>query len=402
MTGVLLNKRGFLIILILLFTTITWYYVVSFSILEYTTSPFTELYSKAYFTFNFIIAITLLLGSFFIHRFNTIHVIYECSIILTAITPLLFVSNITLRLAIIFIQGIFFSLGQLASLTYFWSLTVSEERGRVAGLAGFFVLSLFQIIGPIAQIIGFTWAVVIIFSLSLGTLTVRLFEPKKKTSLTRKKDEEGHHHEKKTVILYTIPWILFSVVNATLARNISSSIFESVPISFYMFLLILQIIASGFGALGGGIVADFIGRRSALGTSLTLFGISMVLGGLFQTTEVLYFMFIVNGLNWGILWTLYGSVIWGDLGDKENVAKRYSIGLMIFYMVTGIGFLFIPQISQISLVTSSLLGCLLIFISNIPLILAPELLSSDFRDKIKLILYVNTLKRIRKKAKNHG
>lgn len=356
----------------------------------------------AYITFNLIIAITLFFGSFFIHRFNTIHVIYECSIILTAITPLLFVSNITLRLVIIFIQGIFFSLGQLVSLKYFWSLTVLEERGRVVGLAGFFVLPLFQVISIITQIIGFTWAVVITIFLSLGTLTVRLFEPKKKSSLTRKKDDEGYHHEKKSVLLYTIPWILFLLVNATLARNISSDIFESVPISLYTFLLILQIIASGFGALGGGIVADFIGRRSAIGTSLTLFGISIVLGGLLQTTAVLYFMFIVNGLNWGILWTLYGSVVWGDLGDKENIVKRCSMGLMIFYMITGIGFLFAPQISQISLVTSAFLGCLLVLLSNIPVIIAPELLSSDFRDKIKLILHVKALKRIRKKAKNHG
>lgn len=146
----------------------------------------------------------------------------------------------------------------------------------------------------------------------------------------------------------------------------------------------------------------FFFQKSALAISLTLFGISIILGGLFQTTGVLYFMYIVNGLTWGILSTLYGSVVWGDLGDKENVVKRYSMGLMIFYLVTGIGFLFIPQTSQISLVTSAFLGCFLVFLSNIPLILAPELLSSDFRDKIKLILHVNTLKRIGKKAENHG
>lgn len=401
-TGVLLNKRGLLVILILLSTFITWYYVVSFSILEYVTNSSTELYRMAYIIFNFIIAITLLFGSFFIHRFNTIHVIYECSILLTAITPLLFVSNINLRLLIIFIQGIFFSLGQLASLVYFWSLTVSEERGRVAGFAGFFVLPLFQIISIITQTIGFTWAVIIIIFVSLGTLTVRSFEPKKKSLLTKKKDEERYRHEKKTVLLYTIPWLIFSVVNVTLARNISSSVLESISSSLYTFLLILQIIASGFGALGGGIVADFMGRRSALGTSLTLFGISIVLGGLFQTTGVLYFMYIVNGITWGILWTLYGSVVWGDLGDRENVAKTYSIGLMIFYMVTAIGFLFVPHISQISLVTSSFLGCLLVLLSNIPIIIAPELSSSDFRDRIRLILYLKSLKKIRKPSKNHG
>ena len=401
-TGMLLKNRGFLIILILFFTFTTWYYVISFSLLEYVASPSTELYKMAYITLNFVIVFTLLFGSFFIHRSNTIHVIYKCLIILAIITPLLFVSNVTFRLVIIFIQGIFFSLGQLAALVYFWTLTVPEERGRIVGLVGVFVLPLFQIISIITQTIGFTGAVIITIFLSLGTLTIRLFEPKKKSSLTKKKDEEGYHHERKTVFLYTIPWIIFSLVNVTLSRNISSNVFESVPSSLYTFLSILQIAASGFGALAGGLFADFVGRRSALGTSLTLFGISIVLGGFFQTIGVLYFMYIVNGLTWGILWTLYGTVVWGDLGDKENVVKRYSVGLMIFYMVIGVGFIFIPQISQISPVTSSVLGCFLVFLSNIPLIIAPELLSSDFRDKIKLILHVNTLKKIRKKAKNHG
>jgi hypothetical protein len=401
-TGVLLNKRGFLIILILLFTFLTWYSIVSFSILEYITNSSTELYIIVYATFNFIIATTLLLGSFFIHRFKTIHVMYECSIITTALTPLLFISNINLSLIIVFIQGIFFSLGQLASLVYFWNLTVPEERGRVVGIAGFFILPLFQIMSVITQIIGFTWAIVMTIFLSLGILTIRLFEPKNKSSLTRKKVEESYHHEKKSVFFYTIPWILFSLVNVTLARNISINIMEEVPSSLYTFLLILQFVSSGFGAFVGGIVADLMGRRSALGVSLTLYGITLVLGGLFQTRGVLYFLYIVSGLTWGILWTLYGYVVWGDLGNRENVVKRYSMGLMIFYIITGIGFLLLPKIAQISLVTSSFLGCFLVLIANIPIIIAPELLSSDFRDKIKLKLHVKTLKRIGKKAKNQG
>ena len=232
---------------------------------------------------------------------------------------------------------------------------------------------------------------------------IRLFEPKKKSSLTRKKDEEGYRHEKRTVILYAIPWILFTVVNVTLAGNISSNVFETVPSSLRIFLSILQISFSGVGALVGGTVADFIGRRSALGISLTLFGIGIILGGLFfQTTEVLYVMYAINGLTWGILWTLYGSVLWGDLGDKETVVKRYSIGLMIYYLVTGIGFLFEAQTSQISLITSVFLGCFLVLLANIPVMVAPELLSSDFRDKLKWILHVKALKRIRKEEKNHG
>jgi hypothetical protein len=39
---------------------------------------------------------------------------------------------------------------------------------------------------------------------------------------------------------------------------------------------------------------------------------------------------------------------------------------------------------------------MLIFISNIPVILAPELLPSDFREKMKLKLHIKTVRKIEK------
>jgi MFS family permease len=396
MTGVKLTKRGFLITAIFLFTFFTWYYVVSFVVLEHIVGSSTETYLTIYAIFNFIIALTLFLSSFYINRFDTIGIIYGSSIAISAVAPILFISNTILRLAIIFIQGVFFGIGQLASLMYFWNITVSEERGRTAGFIGLFSLPIFQVISLVAQTLAFSGAVMLIIILSLGILTVILLKPEKKALLTTKKNEKGYYVEKRTILLYTIPWVIFSLINLTLARNISINIFNRVPSYVYLLLIFLQTIAAGFGALGGGIIADFLGRRLSITFGLTIYGISSALAGFTSNYEVLYFVYVVNGLNWGILWVLYGYVVWGDLANKETCAKRFGMGLLIFYLATGFGFLFTNQISLIPLITSSLISCILIFLSNIPLILAPELLSSDFREKIRVKLYMNIIRKIKK------
>jgi MFS family permease len=279
---------------------------------------------------------------------------------------------------------------------------VSEERGRIAGLIGFVSLPFYFIVGVgVAETLDFPGIVMLSTVLSLGLLSVILLRPEKAV-LTAKKDERGNHSEKKTVLLYSIPWVLFSLNNATLAKNISLNISQQVPPSFYFFLTILQVIGVIFGALSGGVIADFFGRKLSLAFSLTLYGISSALAGVVSINEILSFVYVANGLSWGILLTLYTFVVWGDLANKENCAKMYSIGLITFYLATSVGLLPMNQISQIPLAVSSLASCLLIFLSNIPIVLAPELLPSDFREKIKLKLHMNAIRKIRKQSQNQG
>lgn len=404
MTSVRLTRRGFLVIMILFFSFLSWYYVFALFVLRHVVGSSAETYLMVNASFNFIIAITLILSSFFIQRFSKIGIIYKYSLATSIVTTLLlFTSSIVLRLMIIFVAGVFFSIGQLAGFTYFWSLTLSEERGRVAGLIGFFALPIVYIVVWTAEPFDFSGTVMLGVILSLGTLVIRLLRPEKKAMLTTKKDGKGYNPEKRTILLYSVPWALFSLINATLARNISLYVLESVPFSYYMALVVLQLVAAVFGALGGGIIADFFGRRFSLVFSLTLYGIGSALVGLVENYVMFYFVYVVNGLNWGILLTLYFLVVWGDLADKESCAKSYSIGLIIYYLAMGVGSLLTHQISQIPLIISSLVSCLLIFLSNIPLILVPELLSSDFRERIKLKLYMSVVRKIRRKqSQNQG
>lgn len=264
---------------------------------------------------------------------------------------------------------------------------------------GFIALPLnFIVAYLIAPGLDFLGTITLGIIINSGILLIALLKPEK-TMLTAKKNEGGSYFEKRTVLLYLIPWVLFSLVNVTLAKNASVSIAQQVSSSFYLFLLGLQFIGVVLGCIIGGIVADFFGRRLSLAFSLTSYGISAALIGIFASNEILSFVYVLNGLSWGILFTLYIFVVWSDLANKDNCAKMYSLGLTTYYLTMGIGLL--TQIS-IPIVISSLATCLLVFLSNVPIVLAPELLSPYFRERMKMRLHINTVKKIGKQSKNQG
>jgi MFS family permease len=399
--GVLLKKRGFLANVIIFFAFFASYAIFSSYIIQHSMSAYGN-FQIVQAAFGFTIAISSLLASFFFRRINKLYAIYACFISISLVTVLLFfISNNIFTLVSVFAVGIFFGIGQLAFSVFFWNLTVPEERGRIGGFVGFVSLPFYFISIVSAETLDFLGTVVLSGSiLSLSALVVILLRPTK-ARLTAKNEERESFPEKRTILLYTIPWVMFSLINVTLAKNISFNALQQVSTSFYLFLTFLQIIATLFGTLGGGIIADFFGRRLSLAFAVTAYGISSALGGLIQNNAIFCFAYFANGLSWGVLLTLYSLVVWGDLSNKENCAKMYSIGLAIYYSTLGIGFLPI-QVSQIPLVISALASCLLIFLSNVPILLAPELLSSDFRDKIRLRLHMRAVMKIGKKSQNQG
>jgi MFS family permease len=386
-TGMLLSKRGFIVNTILFFAFFTSYFVLSYVVQE------AFLSADIQASFNFVVAVSLLSASFFAQRLCTLGVMYKCSVITSAATGLLFLVSIdVVRFVLMTVTGVFFGIGQLAFLTYFWNSTVPEERGRIGGFIGFVSLPISFVVAPVLEgALDFLGTVILSIVFSLLPLAVILLKPVRLAKET-KKNTDRKYFEKRTILLYSIPWILFSFINATLAKTVSLNVSSQVPSSFYFSLILLQVVASIIGALIGGIIADFFGRRLALTFSVTAYGVSVAFAGLIQNYAMYYLAYVLNGLSWGTLFTLYTFVIWGDLANSENSARMYSIGLSTFYVTASVGFL-IP-VSQIPLVVSSLVSILLIFLANLPLVLAPELLPMDFRDKIRMKLHLRKIRKI--------
>lgn len=312
---------------------------------------------------------------------------------------LLFVSGEIVISIIVFLVGVLVSVGQLSFLAHFWKKTLSEERGRIGGIIGLATLPIYVVLSNfVASDLDLSGTVILAAALSLVPLVTGLLRKKSELAVTKK---EAFYPENRTIILYSIPWFLFCLINSTLSKNISLNAIQLVSSSSFGFMIILQGVATFIGTLIGGILADFFGRRLTLALSVTLYGIGMALSGLIQNATFAYFSFFAEGLSWGILLTLYIFVIWGDLANKENYTRLYALGLIAFYFASAIE-PFSTLVSQIPSVQSAFLGCTIIFLTNVPIALAPELQSSDFLERIRIKMHIKAAKKIAKKYEDQG
>ncbi|TRO49415.1 hypothetical protein E2P47_01320 [Candidatus Bathyarchaeota archaeon] len=179
-----------------------------------------------------------------------------------------------------------------------------------------------------------------------------------------------------------------------MAATTSNIIVGGVSDSFRFTLLSLQVIGVLIGVLLGGFVADILGRRFSLVFGLTFFGFSTALVGLFQTEIVYLIVYGASGLTWGILFVLYIFVVWGDLSNQDNRIKIYSIGLISYFLSLGVGS-FVEVSIQIE--QSAFLSVLIIFILNIPILFAPELLPSYILERNRMRRHMGSVKKLQKK-----
>ncbi|MGD0996423.1 MAG: hypothetical protein ABR909_12985 [Candidatus Bathyarchaeia archaeon] len=342
---------------------------------------------------NFEICIAILISSFFIKKINKLIFAYIIPLLIIIMSIFLFLTNWPFTLIIIFAIAPLLSIELVIFFNHFQEITLSSERARTAGIIAFVTLPFIFILTLMRQSsMNSFYSLIFIIVLNLGIIFLFFLRPNIK-SINEKK-EVGNYFEKKVIFFYLFPWILFSIINVTLAEDASIYILEQTSASFHLFLVALQVIGVNFGAVIAGFFADFFGRRITLALSLTLYGTSSVLVGMFTTNGAFSLMYFINGMSWGILFVLYIFVVWGDLANKDNCAKMYSFGLITYFSSLGIGLL-IPR-TFLPISTSSLLTCLIIFLSIIPVFLAPELISSDFIEKIRLKRHINVIKKLNK------
>lgn len=343
----------------------------------------------------FFTAIVLLLSSFFIQKFNKLNIIYMCSIINCLLTVLLFGNMFEgFRLTILFVLVLFVSVGMLATLGVFGSLTVPEERGRVGGLIGFIAFVLFYFADYFFTLnLNFLSSVLFILLINALPLCV-LFLKSFRGRVGSIKTQRVSYYEKRVFFLYFIPWIIFSLLNAILAKNTSVIIQQQFP-SLSFSLIYLQLIGFVFGVMFGGLIADLLGRRFSLVFSLTLYGFGTALVGLFVSDLVFLVVGVTSGLSWGFLFVLYLFVVWGDLSNRENRLKVYSIGVIPYFLSLAVG-----SVIELSmpLFQSALLSVMFIFLLNMPIIFAPELLPLYVLDKIRMKRHMGDVKKLQKKG----
>jgi len=373
-----------------------WYYVFSVYVLRFIVGSSPETLSMHVAGFNLVTVVTLILSAAIADKMDTVKALCSWSLITASGTVFIyFAPNGLWRLSSYYLLGVVFGVGQLMFYRYYSSLTAVEERGRVGGLLGSVTFAIFPLAIVLTSGLNLTDTIGVCIVLNFAVLTIKLSNSKRLSMPISGEYRNQPEPEKRTIIFYLVPWAIYSLVNATFQRSITLNTLQGLSEDTVTSLIFLQAVGTCFGAMTGGIAADFLGRKLALALGLTLYGFSTALSGVLKIHEIISFSHFVNGLNWGIFLTLYQLVVWADLSTAENHARLYSLGLAVFYVSTAIGHIFTPAILQLPLAVASLGSCLLIFLSNVPLILAPELLPSSFREKIRLKLYVHLLRRRR-------
>jgi MFS family permease len=397
-TGIQLSKTSFFLVSIFFFAFYEIYYFLLTNFLDYVI-PFGLEIDWLRGILYFFTVLVLFFSGFLIKKFNKLKIIYFCSIFNSIFSILIFGNFFEgFQLIILFFLVSFMSLGMLSTLGIFGSITLPEERGRVGGLIGFVVFLLFYIVNYLIVLnIDFFGSVVFCLLFSLLPLVGLLFKhfPTKLLSI---KKHAINYYERRVAVLYFIPWILFSVFNSTLASNSSDFIRPLISDSVFFSLLTIQVTGVVFGVLLGGFIADLLGRRFSLVFSLTLYGFGSALLGLFENELVYIGVYAISGLSWGFLFVLYIFVVWGDLSHQKERLQLYSIGLISFFISLGIGSLVRSLVYEsLSLFQSALLSVMLIFILNIPILFAPELLPSYILEKIRMKHHMDRVKKLQKK-----
>jgi hypothetical protein len=305
-------------------------------------------------------------------------------------------AGFTALLGLFALVGGYFGLGLPVFMGYYTASTEAENRGRVSGLTillnGVIFVLLLMLSGKdatsatIALAVWRTFGLVSIIFLNPPDLKIN---KKEKTSF--KKIVTSY-----SIILYFVPWLMFSLVN-----NFAGAILQSHGYSVELNSLYnnVESVVVGVTALFSGFLADRIGRKRLMLFGFALIGLGYAALGLYiDNSLVWWFYTFADGIAWGTFTTLFVLTIWGDLADKRDSEKYYVIGfipyLLSSFINVSIGQVLIKDISPNAVFSYA---SFFLFAAVLPLYLAPETLPEKAMKDRNLKSYLEKAQKIAEK-----
>lgn len=385
--------------IILVANALIWYfyYFAFFSDLINTTG-FTNSENLAIYIINFSgIAISALLSGIVINRLksrSTFILYWLFAGALLSLMPL--VVNITQFYFIAsfsLLVGAYFGLGMPICFGYFASATETKNRARLSGItflivfSGFFLLSILNITDIALNSI--TLAI-----LKFGGLAALLLLKQKEEQICQSYDMSYVHIlKKRSFLLYFIPWLMFSVVNY-LAIPIMSDFIVEIFGNINLVLMIGNALSAIFAVVVG-FFADYIGRKRITVIGFVLLGLGYASLGLFSDSIIgCWFHIIVDGIAWGVFYTLFLMTLWGDLAQGKSSERYYALGslpyLFSYFMRISIGELVGDIVAESAIFS---FASVFLFLAVLPLIYAPETLPEKIIKERELKTYLEKAKK---------
>ncbi|MBC7129755.1 hypothetical protein H5T51_00855, partial [Candidatus Bathyarchaeota archaeon] len=298
-------------------------------------------------------------------------------------------------LSIIFL-GVSIGLGLPSCLSFFADLTSIESRGLISGIVwssigGTMLLFAFLMsIFTLQESIVFLALWRLLGSFAFIFLTKGSFEnPIVQESLSyldiiRKKD----------MLLYLLPWIVFSIVNFA-ETPILEKVFGT---ETFTFIGLIGYAIIGVTAIIGGLTADFLGRKRVVILGFMMVGIEYAaLSAFYNLPSIAYLFMVFDGITWGLFFPVFFMTVWGDLGEQYAKEKYYALGGLPFLLANFASILVRPYVEVIPPSAAFSFAAFFLFLAVVPLMYAPETLPERVIRERELKRYIEKAKRIKEK-----
>ena len=317
---------------------------------------------------------------------------------MTAVVPVLLANNLLMNFLVSLVFGISTGVGLPSCLAYFADATSVENRGTYGGITwgaiglSVLVLELVIVVGKLdaAQSFGALalWRLIgfaVFFPISRG---------QSKTDSDARVQSYKSILDRRDMMLYLLPWVLFSLVNFIEAPILRNSFGDNMA----DLAAIFEVVISGVVAVVAGFVADLVGRKRIAITGFILLGLEYAFLSLFSATQTTWYIYtLFDGIAWGMFATVFFMTMWGDLAQDNQKERYYLLGGLPYLLASFLSQLVTPFVGAIQTSAAFSLASFFLFLAMLPLIYAPETLSERRIREMELKSYLEKAKKVKEK-----
>jgi len=392
-----ISRKDFALVFILLFNAFTWSYMIEMVVERTSLNPTVK--SSLITVLSIAASGAALAGALLSEKIKRLRFIYFWMILgLLSSFLLIFINNFTvghLSLVVILL-GISFGLGMPSSLAQLADNSNMENRARLSSLIllaanlGTLPLAvLFSALDPVmSSIILAGWR-------GLGLIILIMLKPKDENlKEERKQVSFTSIFRLRSFSLYFLPWVMFILID-----DLEKALLKDyIGLDFLRFLLMIEPMIGVFFIFISGLLADRIGRKRLVIYGFVSLGIGYAVVGLAPMARLAwYFYILVDGAAWGIFYTLFLLILWGDLSQPGTREKYYAMGNFPFLIKSTISMLFISFIASVPANAAFSLASFFLFLAVLPLMYAPETLPEKKIEIRRLKGYIEQAKKVKDK-----
>jgi MFS family permease len=315
--------------------------------------------------------------------------------IATFLLAIVSANNLIVNVFISSFFGASIGMGLPSCLSYFAKSTAIENRGKLGGTiwstVGFIVLAFAFVISSV----GLLEAIIILAIWRLiGGAGFFFLNRTHEQKEVQKSPSYLMLIRKKEILLYLFPWVMFSLINALEAPMLERLFGEQQ----YVFFQLAEFAFIGIFAFIGGFIADIAGRKRVVIAGFIMLGIEYATMSAFSASSIaIYFFTTLDGITWGLLFSVFFTVIWGDLGENYEKEKFYVLGGLPFLLASFLTILIKPYTMYFPIATAFTVASFFLFVAVIPLMYAPETLPEKAIKDRDLQSYIEKAKKIAEK-----